>query len=198
MKREGQRGITEQQIREAIEHILSEDQEPTTTSVRAVLGTGSFTTIGAVLSKWRDEKALDSQIPVPQVPKSATQLTQRLWSEAWRSAQECHETERAGFKAERQDWTREKFEHEAEIAQLESVNAGQLAALEERDASLNEQHKRLVSTEQDLAVAHAQISSLETENRRLVDERRQFTTQIANVSERAATAEARLKQATND
>ena len=194
MKRATQRGITEQQIREAIEQILADNQEPTTTSVRAVLGTGSFTTIGAVLSKWRHEKTLDSQVPVPQVPKSIAQLTQRLWSEAWRSAHECHETERAGFRAERQDWNREKIELEAEITQLESLSAEQIATFEEREASLNEQHNLLLSSKQDLAVANARIESLETENGRLVDERRQFATQIANISERAATAEALLKQ----
>lgn len=196
MKRATQRGITEQQIREAIEQILAEDQEPTTTAVRAILGSGSFSTIASVLSKWRDEKASDAKTPMPQIPKSATQLTQRLWSEAWQSALEFHETERDGFRAQRRDWNREKSELEAEVSQLESLCAEQLATLEEHAATLNEKTRILVSSKQDLAVANARIESLETEIGRLLDERRQFSTQLAEVSERAAMAETRLQQAT--
>jgi transketolase len=188
------RGITGQQIREAIDQLVADDQEPTTTSIRSIIGSGSFMTIGTALDKWRDEQLAGAKAQVPKIPNSVNQLFQRIWIEAWRTANDHHETERSGFRAERQDWSKERGELMAEISQLESKDSDQLAKLEQCEADTREQTERLSAAEQTLAAAHARTEVLEAENNRLRDDRQQLTSQLAAISERAATAEALLNQ----
>lgn len=82
----------------------------------------------------------------------------------------------------------------AEISQLESQDADQLAKLEQCDADTREQTERLSAAEQTVAASHARTEVPEAENNRLRDDRQQLTTQLATISERAATAEALLNQ----
>ena len=189
------RGINEEQIREAINRLLDDNEEPTTTRIRGVLGSGSFTTIGTVLAKWRSERDTAHQNSLPSAPDSVKKLFHRLWLEACRSADDGHELERAGFRAERHTWEQMRLELTEEVARLESQNAQQLNNLDECEKSKSQQSVSLSQCEQRLAVTSGRIESLEAENSRLRDEQQRFTVQLAAMAERAATAEALLNQA---
>jgi hypothetical protein len=195
MPRTTTRGITEQQIREAIDQLLDDNQEPTTTRIRGVLGAGSFTTIGATLAKWRSEQDAAHQNRIPAVPDPVKKLFHRIWLEACRSADDGHEAERAGFRAEQQTWEQMRIEFTAEIARLESLVAEQLERLDEHEAAQTRHIHSLSDCEQKLAGAKGRIESLEAENSRLRGEQQRFTAQLASVAERAATAETLLSQA---
>jgi hypothetical protein len=194
MTRATTRGITEKQIRDAIEQLLDDSQEPTTTRIRGVLGTGSYTTIGAALAKWRGEQDAAHQSRVPSVPDSVKQLFHRLWLEACRSADDGHEVERTGFRAERHAWDQAQAELAAEIARLEAQTAEQFEKLNECDTAQGHLTDLLSDCEQKCAVTNGRIESLDEENNRLRNEQQRLTAQLASISERAATAETLLKQ----
>ena len=187
------RGITEEQIREAIQQLLSEDQEPTTTTIRDVLGRGSFTTIGAVLAKWRDEQATIRKAQTPRIPKSIQSLFERVWIAAWEDATDVHEAERVGFRTERENCKRLEAELTAELIRVEERDGEQLRRIEELEAAQQQLQESVAEKEKLLAVATTKIESVEEELSRLRDERQQLVDQLTAASERAATAEALLR-----
>lgn len=194
MKRTPKRGVTESEIREAIEQLVANNQQPTTTSVRAVLGTGSFTTIGTTLTKWREEQEAAAKPPLPTMPQSMAQQFQRLWRDACQAANSEFEAERAGFRADRLAWKNEQLELMTEITQLETQSADLLAEMDQAQLQFQEQSSLITERDRQIAAMQARIESLEAENDRMRQERQQMTVQLAAVSERAAGAEALLSR----
>lgn len=117
---------------EVIRELEASGREPTATAVRELLGSGSYTTIAAVLADWRREKASKTKAPTLEPPDTVRHLMTHLWAEAWRAALGIHEPERQAFARERQEHERAKAELLAEIARLE----GELEAEKEQTASM--------------------------------------------------------------
>jgi chromosome segregation ATPase len=186
------RGITEPQIREAIARLQEENDEPTTTKIRNLLGTGSFTTIGTALAKWRSEQEATTKSRIPAVPDSVKTLFQRVWLEAWQSASDAHQSERVGFRAERATWEQLKAEMMAEINRLESNCAEIAETLKHCESITQQQAERFNRTEKKLAAAESRIAALSAEISHLREERIRFVEQLSALSERAAAAEARI------
>ena len=194
MTSKSSRGVSEAQIRQAIVELVDADQEPTTTKIRNLLGTGSFTTIGAVLTKWRAEQEAATQSPTPPIPEAIGRHFRRVWQEACKLAVDAHESERTGFRTERSRWEGERKELQTEISRLEML----LAELDEDLDSVKsaEQHQqlRLAEYEKQLSVAHGHNQSCTLEVERLRADAAQSLQQIRSLSERAAKAETLLEQ----
>jgi hypothetical protein len=99
-----------ERILEVIKELEGQGKELTVTAVREQLGTGSFSTIGAVLSDWRQSKAKEARPAVPEPPESVRGLFGQLWAEAWAAVMRVHEPERQAFARDRQEFERGKGE----------------------------------------------------------------------------------------
>ena len=186
--------------------------EPTATSVRERLGSGSYTTIAAVLTDWRREKASETRAQTPEPPDAVRHLMTHFWGEAWKAAMNVHEPERQAFARERQDHDRVKSEMVAEITRLEGALVsekeqaartmeglqGQLTALaEERDCIRDEAQTAraaLAAAEGALVEARKQIER-EAERSAIVERRNQELSErvIAEAAKAQALA-ARVEQ----
>src|SRR3954465_3296901 len=132
-------GVGTERIVEVIKELEASGREATATAVRERLGAGSYSTIAAVLTDWRREKASETRSPTPELPDGVRQLLTPLWAEAWKAAMSVHEPERQAMARERQEHERTKSEMVAEIARLE--DAGD--ALQESLNAIGEERETL-------------------------------------------------------
>lgn len=187
------RGLSETKIRETIDELIEASVEPTTTSIRNRLGTGSYTTISTALEKWRVEVAAREQSNIPAVPPALRSKLESLWQEAVTVAQASHEVERSGFVADRSEWQRERAELVNEVARLESIVSEQregIEALSDVRAECVELQSELVR-ERDrnnltTEAANSEIARLRSDLARQVEK-------VGELSERAARAETELR-----
>lgn len=82
----GRPGIEQGKIREVIDELDAEGKAISVTSIRERLGSGSYSTLGAVLAAWRKERAEAVPPTVPAIPEGVTRLVGHLWAEAWKAA----------------------------------------------------------------------------------------------------------------
>src|SRR5512135_3807210 len=101
----GRPGIERDKIRKVISELEAEKKGLSVTSIRERLGSGSYSTLSAVLAEWRKERAKAVLPTVPAIPEGVTHLVEHLWAEAWKAADSVHEPERQAFQ-------REQVEHE--------------------------------------------------------------------------------------
>lgn len=184
------RGITRKQIEEAIEELVGAGEHPTTTKIRRVLGTGSYTTIGNALQKWREQVAREK--PVPTIPKEVEKLFSRLWTAAVENAAAAHENERTGFNTARVDLETANVELLAEVARLESQQESASKENTELHVQLVEKSQQLREMETARARADAELEAQQRQIERLGSDNQRAIEQIAKLSERAAIAETAL------
>src|SRR4051812_14288040 len=142
-------GVGTERIVEVIKELETSGREATATAVRERLSTGSYSTIAAVLTDWRRERASEARVPTPELPDGVRQLLTPLWAEAWKAAMTVHEPERQAMARERQEHERTKTEMIAEIARLEDElnaekeqTAGTVSAIEGQLKTLAEERDR--------------------------------------------------------
>src|SRR5512135_759977 len=157
MRKMARPGVGTEKIIQVIREVEAAGREPTATSVRERLGSGSYTTIAAVLADWRREKASQLQAEIPEPPEGLRYLFTQLWAEAWKAALNVHEPERQAFARAREQQERIDSEMVAEIARLE----GELERETEETArtlqGLQAQRTALAAAEGALAEARKQI-----------------------------------------
>lgn len=163
-------GIEPERVAEVIAELESQGVEPTVTAIRDRLGTGSYSTIGAVLTDWRQGKAKQARPAIPEAPHSVRNLAQQLWAEAWNTATRVHEPERQAFARERQENEQGKKEMVSEIARLE----GEVETAKEAGAhtaqALTEERDKLNGDVHTLRVALATTEGALSEARKQADE----------------------------
>ena len=71
-------GVTPARIGEVIKQLEAEGAEVTVTALRERLGTGSYSTLGAVLNDWRREQARTARPAIPEVPETLAHLLRHL------------------------------------------------------------------------------------------------------------------------
>lgn len=189
----GRAGLSPESILETIHELDSEGADVTVTAVRERLGTGSYTTIGAVLSEWRRQQS-SGQPGVPEPPATLRPLAQRIWSEAWKAAQAALHAERQSYSQERATLQREKEEMRSEIARLEKEAAKlteardrALQAAEEASAGANALQLECSKLRQANEILAGEVDRLRADAQKASDA-------IAGWIERATRAEARLEQ----
>lgn len=117
-------GITQAQVFNAADAISSAGQNPTVASIRAKLGTGSFTTITAHLRAWK-EQVITSEPETSDVPEEVTAALGRAAEIVWKAANEHFARELAALRKAADDNTLKAYaeadEARAEIERLEEV-----------------------------------------------------------------------------
>ena len=116
----GRPGIEQGKIREVIDELDAEGKAISVTSIRERLGSGSYSTLGAVLAAWRRERAKAVLPTVPAIPEGVSRLVGNLWAEAWKVADSIHEPERQTFQRERAEHEQLRAEKDREITRLEA------------------------------------------------------------------------------
>ena len=74
----GRPGIEPNKIREVINELDAEKKSVSVTSIQEWLGSGSYSTIGAVLDEWRKERAKAVLPTVTAIPERVTHLVEYL------------------------------------------------------------------------------------------------------------------------
>ena len=176
-----------------IDALDAEGKAISVTSIRERLGSGSYSTLGAVLAAWRRERAKAVLPTVPAIPEGVSRLVGNLWAEAWKAADSIHEPERQTFQRERVEHEQLRAEKDQEIARLE-------AELSHVEAERESVRGALVKAEEELperverAKAEATVGTLQAELTELRDESRKALETVTAWVERASRAEARLEE----
>src|SRR5574338_227073 len=116
-------GISKAQVFEAADQISQAGQQPTVASVRAKLGTGSYTTITTMLRDWKNDVSKQEQSDELDVPEEVTTALGRAAQIVWKAATDHFSGELAAIRKETERHTaqyREDIKEATdEIAQLE-------------------------------------------------------------------------------
>lgn len=91
--------ITQAQVFNAADAISAAGQQPTVALIRAKLGSGSYTTITAMLRTWRDRSA-PSEEETLDVPEEVTEALQRAGQIVWSAAQQQLQSELRAIRTE--------------------------------------------------------------------------------------------------
>lgn len=146
--------ITQAQVDEAANLLLTRGQEPTLRLVQESIGSGSYTTIKAMLEHWRQNKVAAPDVPIPDaVVGRGQELVRLVWSEACRLCEErIQEIEQAGQR-ERGNIVADLNLAEQTIDNLEQQNATLLL-------QLTDHHHRteILERERNEALVQAQVA----------------------------------------
>src|SRR5512135_1396554 len=187
----GRLGIEPGKIRDVIRELDAEGKSISVTSIRERLGSGSYSTLSAVLGEWRKERAKAVLPTVPAIPEGVTHLVEHLWAEAWKAADSVHEPERQAFQRERAEHEQLRAEKDQEIARLEAELSRVEAERESARAALTKAGEELERERVERAKAESTASTLEAELTKLrVESRKALEAWV----ERASRAEARLEE----
>ena len=198
MSKPGRQGLSESQIREAISQLQDAGENPSPAKVRNILGSGSYSTIGVALSKWREEQREAVVADIPEMPGSIERLVRQVWLGAWKAANESHSSERTGFEAERSAWELTKSEMADEIRRLEQGPEHCQLELAENGAAMQLRQNELTDREKQLAAANGRVDTLEKEISHLRGERIRSEQTLVELTERAAKAETLVDVETNN
>ena len=123
-------GITGEQVFYAADELREEGIAPTVQTVRARIGSGSFSTINAHLGAWKAQNTGAAVADIPAMPEKVQEAFTRIWATAARSAQEGFEAQREALEAARRDMDRERASMAEEIERLERALEEQMAMVE--------------------------------------------------------------------
>lgn len=153
-------GVTREQVFEAAEAIVAEDQSPTIVAVRSRLGGGSPNTIAPLLAEWREANENRKVETLPPLPEPVEAAMRQVWGTAWKSAQGQLEAEREALLTARKEIEKERAEMLGEIGRLD-------AELEAAREETQQVRSELDAERQ----AHAQTQAEARETRVLAEER---------------------------
>lgn len=186
-------GLTDSEIMDAVNALQTEGTAITVQTVRARLGTGSFTTIQAALERWRKTRTEAANL-IPEMPEKVASLARLLWGEAWSEASRSFETEKTAFAEERQRFETLRAEMTNEISRLET----ELAAAHVSRRTLEERLRVAEQASQELELALKKEEGLRQglrhETERLRQECASLRDEVKTSLERASRAEGRLEE----
>ncbi len=182
--------IAEEKVRAAIAELHAAGEDVTVSAVRARVGTGSFTTIGAIVAAWRREQS--TQESIPTVPDRLGAVLGQIWTEAWRDASKLFDAERTALAAERSALEREKKEMEKEIERLEVALATASEELQELKAINTGLAETVTTTQTKLAKEEAAAEVLKSDLREVKEELKQVRSDLTSWIERGTKAETAL------
>lgn len=160
-------GINYVDVSKAAEIVRQNNEEPTVDRVRAVMGTGSKSTIAPLLRKWKDQSG-DTQV-MPGVPKELSDAVQSVYEQAKAAAN-------AEF-AKKEESIAQK--HEDLVKNLNKT-ASQLADQKEENQSLSDFNTELKTN---LSASQEQNTQLQTGIVKLQAEFRQTQALLSNAKE---------------
>lgn len=155
--------ISREDVFNAANDLVANDQRPTILAVHKLIGRGSFTTISNYLKQWESEHTVESSahldVDLPEVIASDAQVfVKRLWSIATNHADAQIQHERDALR-QREGEVQEEMKQAVDMAnesadrieQLEEQATAQERAYKELEARLGEAEKNLDRSAADLA-----------------------------------------------
>ena len=149
------RGVTQEQVNDAVEQLLLEGERPTIERVRAVLGTGSPNTLTRMLDHWW--KGLGERLTaqrrsaaVPEAPAAVVDAASALWEAALAAGQAHAEAAVAP----------ERAALAAALNTMETTIAQERAAAEASDRALEVAVAAAEGAQSALAISDQRVSDL--------------------------------------
>lgn len=165
--------ITKDIIWAAADTLDAEGHNPTLAAVRKAVGGGSYTTIQAAMTEWKERRAQRQTAPREAPPAVIAERLQELGSEIWAiAAEQAH----LRLSTERETWA-------AECAKLEASRQEATDLADQLTAELEELRQRA----QVLAVGNAELSATVADLRQ----------ELAGASARCSAAEAQIQDLRN-
>ena len=167
---------TREIVFEAASQLVANGEEPTTVSVQAHIGGGSFTTVKRYLDEWTTQciKVAQETVEVPvSVTDKGAELTRSVWAMAVAEASKQTQAAEKAATLQIAALKQEQAQAHAEIARLEELEETQYALMETYKADL-------AKAQANLAQAHIELA------------------RIPELQERLATAQAETAAARHD
>lgn len=178
-------GVTQEEVNRAADGLLQAGERPTIERVRAVLGTGSQSTLMRLLDNWWSDVgrrlcAQEAKMALPAAPESVVLAASALWTAALADATAI--SERA-LEAARSDVARQAEALSAREQDLvASLNQANRAAAEANQSRIVAESK-LAEIERLTQHQALQISDLQTQRDRLANERDSLVQRMATATE---------------
>jgi chromosome segregation ATPase len=153
----GTSGITENEVFDIIEVLVSEKIEPTIKLIRERLGSGSFATISKHLNTWREK----SEKKLPEMPEAMLKVAQYYWGHAYKAAEAVLSSEREKLKEEIVQWVKERESFISEIEKLEVSKHSEERRNKDILAELERERKVQVQRDESFMKLSQQYSKLE-------------------------------------
>lgn len=158
-------GITRAQVFDAADKISAAGQSPTVASIRAQLGTGSFTTITTLLREWKNQATEpDTELDVPE---EVTQALGRAAELVWKAAQDHFKHELNTLQADAARKTaaadQRATEAEAEIERLEAEAEKQAEIIATLTAKAESLAEKLVSHDKKAGQLSAELRAAQSQ-----------------------------------
>lgn len=150
-------GISKTQVFNAADAISAAGQAPTVASIRAKLGTGSYTTITTMLRDWKSQADTKDTDIESDVPEEITEALSRAAGIVWKAAQDHF----------RHELTTVKKEAERATAQAQAQTADALAEIENLELKLDSESTNATQITQALADLANAADALKTERAEL-------------------------------
>jgi SMC interacting uncharacterized protein involved in chromosome segregation len=112
--------LTQEKVSEIADGLQAKGIKPSPNTVRAELGTGSFSTIKQMLDVWKDKQKEEESIFVPETPDFAYNLVDKLHRELYLQNRRLLDSERQQLEISRQEYEDDKLEMITEIDNLEN------------------------------------------------------------------------------
>lgn len=141
-------GLTRPQVFNAADQISAAGQQPTVAAIRAKLGTGSFTTITALLREWK-EQATTPDDDIIDVPEEVAAALSRAGEIIWKAAQDHFKTELSTLK----------IESARQIARLTESNEEAFGEIDRLEKELHQITKAAESNKQLLQSTQDQLTA---------------------------------------
>jgi chromosome segregation ATPase len=167
-------------------------------SIRARLGSGSFSTISTILRRHRDERDRSVRAAVPELPQPILGMFEQLWAEAYRRADAIADAERQSHAQEKAVSETAAAEMQTEIQRLEKALADHAAQIEEVRAALAAKAEALQGAELEKVRFEAALTGAQSEAQQARDSSAKIQEQLTSWVERATRAETRLEATKKD
>lgn len=182
--------ITKDQILRAIEEIQHEGKDkPTNAAIRAKLGSGSLSTINAVLKEWKAQQSTTITAP-PEAAEVMKPSLDRLWTLARADAEAGFAYEKAGLLEEIEAHKEFDLQNEKEIESLDAELKASKARAAELEAWKAQAQAEAEESRKNVALLREQLE----ENREVIkDYRSRLAAQEAEFAEKLKATTSRLE-----
>jgi hypothetical protein len=181
--------ITKAEVHEAADRVDAGGQRPSTKTVQALLGRGSFTTIENHLSTWAPQ---DQRLQLPPVPEGLTAAVSSMTADLWHVARSAAQAETAAKTEQAHADVAEAHAAAQHAGEKADLLAGELRAAQQRAAELEQM---VAARDQQLNECAEYIRQLEVEDGRKSGEIESLQRMLAQFTPATASIRKTVKKA---
>lgn len=170
--------LTQAIVDDAAEKLQAQGKRPSPNAVRAIVNTGSFSTIKKMLDTWDEKQQQEEKIPVPEIPEFAHRFIAKLHRELYLQNHSELEQDRQALEASRQAFEIERAEMLAEISALESKSSDLTQRCENQQQESNLVREKLESAQHSVEEQSKTISQQQVTLATLTEREKQLQVQI--------------------